>query len=96
MVHAELESIQGEHLDEMAFALLTSELNSFQTLAEEIFYSRQRWYGPMCLKYVRLILDFHHSAKFKTHTPTQINQHMCACVYSTVEYTVQCTVSHRV
>lgn len=34
MVHAELESIQGEHLDEMAFALLTSELKSFQIVAD--------------------------------------------------------------
>lgn len=40
MVHAELESIQGEHLDKMAFALLTSELNLLHMLSEEIFNSR--------------------------------------------------------
>lgn len=43
MVQAELESIQGEHLDEIPFALLTPELDLFQTLTEETFYSRQRW-----------------------------------------------------
>lgn len=81
MVQAELESIQGEHLDEIPFALLTPELNLFQTLTEEIFYSRQEMYdgqqqiGLMCLKCAL------------------INQHMFVFIFSEIPCTVHLCIN---
>lgn len=99
MVRAELESIHREHLDEMAFALLTSELSSFHMLSEGMFYSRQRRYdgrqqkGLMC-QFAGLILHFHQSKSTPpTHTrtdkPTYVYRRTHCTAHSCIDVCLQ-------